>query len=102
MPRSTVERKRKEYEMPEITPDFNAPGMELIKQVAGWALGISLTLTVIALIFCIVSIAFKGFGNQGLQQTASKSLLWVIGAMILLAGLSGLVAFIFNIDLGLS
>lgn len=87
--------------MPDIQPDFNAPGMELIKTIAGWALGISLTLTVLALIFCIVAIAFKGFGNQGVQQTASKSLLWVIAAMLLLAGLGGVVTFIMGIDLGL-
>ena len=72
--------------MPDISPDFSAPGSSGIIQIASWALGLGLIVTLIALVGCFVTIAFKGFGNQGMQQGASKSnslgvprcrLLWV-------------------------
>lgn len=87
--------------MPDIQPDFDAPGASGIIQIASWALGLGLIVTLIALVGCFVAIAFKGFGNQGLQQGASKAILWVLGGVAALGSLSAIWSFAVGFDLGL-
>lgn len=87
--------------MPDIQPDFDAPGASGIIQIASWALGLGLIVTLIALVACFVTIAFKGFGNQSLQQGASKSILWVLAGVAALGSLSAIWSFAVGFDLGL-
>ena len=82
----------------DIQPDFNAPGMALIRTVAGWTLGIGTTLAFISLVFCVIMIVFKGFGNQSAHNFGAKNVLWaVIGVAVL-----GSITIIFNYILGLN
>lgn len=87
--------------MPEISPDFSAPGSSGIIQIASWALGLGLIVTLIALVGCFVTIAFKGFGNQGMQQGASKAILWVFLGVVCLGSLSAIWQFAVGFDLGI-
>ena len=86
--------------MPDVQPDFDAPGASAVVQIASWALGLGLIVTIIALVACFVAIAFKGFGNQVIQQAAGKSILWVALGVAALGSLSGIWAFIVGFDLG--
>lgn len=87
--------------MPDIQPDWNAPGISLVQQIASWVLGLGLTITIIALIVSVITIAFKGFGNQGMQQTASKNILWVALAVVVLGSVMGIFHWLVGIDLGI-
>ena len=87
--------------MPDIQPDWNAPGISLVQQIASWVLGLGLTITIIALIVAVITIAFKGFGNQGMQQTASKNILWVALAVVVLGSVMGIFHWLVGIDLGI-
>lgn len=88
--------------MPDIQPDFGAPGISAFVTIASWALGISTTVAFLALIFAVVSIAFKGFGNQNLQHFAASKVLWVLAATVVLGSLSLLFQFAYGFDLGLT
>lgn len=87
--------------MPDITPDFSAPGASAVVQIASWALGLCLIVTIIALIGCFVTVAFKGFGNQQLQQKSASSLIWVFAGVAALGSLSLIWQFVVGFDLGL-
>lgn len=88
--------------MPDIQPDFSAPGSSALVQIASWALGLALIIAFLALIVLFVTIAFKGFGNQNVQQFASSRIGWVAAGVICLAGVSGIFQFLVGFDLGLS
>lgn len=87
--------------MPDITPDFSAPGSAAIVQVISWFLGLGLMATFLALIGCLVALAFKGFGNQGLQQAASKTVMWVAIGVAALGSASAIWQFLVGFDLGI-
>ena len=87
--------------MPDIQPDFNAPGMSGLRRIASWALGLAMVIGFIALVFGIVAIATKGFGNRSVQEFAGKAVLIVGFALILLGSASGLFGFFVGFDLGL-
>lgn len=87
--------------MPDISPDFSAPGTAGFTQILSWVLGISLMVTFLALVFCFVALAFKGFGNQGIQNAASKSVLWVAAGVTALGGISGIFQFLVGFDWGI-
>lgn len=86
--------------MPDISPDWSAPGLSGLTQIASWILAIGLVLSVLALIISFIILAYKGFGNQGLQQFAGKAIGWVILAVILLGSFSGVWQFFYGFDLG--
>lgn len=87
--------------MPDIQPDFSAPGASGIVQIASWALGLGTLIAFIAFVFLAVTLAFKGFGNQGMQQFASGAILWAFIGTAALGSLSGLFALVVGFDLGL-
>lgn len=88
--------------MPDISPDFSAPGSSAIIQVVSWALGLGLLVTFLALIACAVTLAFKGFGNQSMQQGASKSIMWLAIGVAALGSASGIWQFLVGFDLGIA
>lgn len=87
--------------MPDISPDFSAPGSSAIIQVVSWFLGLGLLVTFLALIAVAVTLAFKGFGNQNLQQGASKSVMWLAIGVAALGSASGIWQFLVGFDLGI-
>lgn len=87
--------------MPDISPDFSAPGTSGFTQILSWALGISLLVTFLALVLCFAALAFKGFGNQNIQTAASKSVLWVAVGVTALGGISGIFQFLVGFDWGI-
>ncbi|MGJ0202757.1 hypothetical protein [Leucobacter sp. gxy201] len=88
--------------MPDIQPDFSAPGSSAIIQIVSWALGLGLIVTFLALIGCAVGLAFKGFGNQGIQQAASKAIMWLALGVAALGSASGIWQFLVGFDLGIA
>lgn len=87
--------------MPDISPDFSAPGTAGLTQILSWALGLSLMCAFLALIGCFVILAGKGFGNQALQQGASKSVLWVAIGVTALGSISAIFQFLVGFDWGI-
>lgn len=87
--------------MPDISPDFTGPGTGGLTQIASWGLGIALIISFLALIGCFVILGGKGFGNQALQQGASKAVLWVALAVTCLGGISGIFQFLVGFDWGI-
>ncbi len=88
--------------MPEISPDFSAPGSSAIIQIVSWFLGLGLLVTFLALIAVAVTLAFKGFGNQNLQQGATKSVMWLAIGVAVLGSASGIWQFLVGFDLGIA
>lgn len=85
----------------DVAPDFNAPGMALIRTVAGWVLGIGTMLALISLIFCVIMIVFKGFGNQGAHQFGAKNVLWAVIGVAVLGSITVIFNYILGLDLGI-
>ncbi|MFD5600792.1 hypothetical protein ACFWHR_12150 [Leucobacter sp. NPDC058333] len=87
--------------MPDLNPDFSAPGASALIQIVSWILGLGLIASAGALIACFITLGFKGFGNQNAQQLASKSVLWCALAVACLGGISGIFQFLVGFDLGI-
>lgn len=74
--------------MPDISPDWSAPGVTGATQITSWVLAIALVLSILALILAFTILGFKGLGHQGLQQFAGKALTWVIAAVVFLGSVN--------------
>lgn len=84
-----------------ISPDYNFPGSTGVKRIISWVLGGGLTISFLAVIILGLTLAFKGFGNQGMQQGASKAILWAVCGLVVLGSVSGIWQLIVGFDLGL-
>lgn len=87
--------------MPDIQPDFDAPGLSALLQIVSWVLAFGLTISLLALVAAVVTLAFKGFGHQGVQQFAAQGIMWVALAVVCLGSISGIWSFLVGFDLGL-
>lgn len=87
--------------MPDINPDFSAPGASAVIQIASWALGLCLIATMIAFVGCLTLIAFKGFGNQQLRNFGAGAVIWTFAGVAALGSLSAIWAFVVGFDLGI-
>lgn len=87
--------------MPDIDPDFGAPGASGLIQIASWALGLCLIASFIALVLCIIAAAAKGFGNQQIQQGAAKGIIVTAIVTAALGSASVIWQFIVGFDLGI-
>ncbi len=88
--------------MPNINPDFGAPGSSALVTLASWGLGLATIVAFIALILAIVTLATKGFGHQGVQQFAGRAFGWVALGTAMLGSASAVFQLIVGFDLGLS
>lgn len=87
--------------MPDISPDFSAPGLSAVVQIASWALAIGMVIAGLGLIVSLITLGFKGFGNGRLQEMAGPAAIWSLGVLALLGSFSGLMALAVGFDLGL-
>lgn len=88
--------------MPDVSPDFSAPGSSAIQEVVSWVLGLGLLITFLALVGVLVALAFRGFGNQNVQQGAAKAVLWVALGVAALGSASAIFQFLVGFDLGIT
>lgn len=81
-------------DVPNVTPNFDFPGAQLLQSVASWAMGGGVVLLVIAVIFGAVMLAFGHFSNN---PTAKTRGIWVvfiaIAAAAIIYGGSALINF---------
>lgn len=87
--------------MPDINPDWSAPGLVLVQQIASWVLAISLIIAFIAFIACFIGVVSKGFGVAQVQKAAGSGIMWAFLGTVVLASLSGVFHFVIGLDLGL-
>lgn len=87
--------------MPDISPDFGAPGVSGLTTIASWVLALCMIVAFIALILAIVAMATKGFGNQQIQSFAAKAIGWVALAVACLGSISAIFQFVVGFDLGI-
>lgn len=84
-----------------ISPDYDFPGATGVKRIISWVLGGGMTISFLTVIILGITLAFKGFGNQGMQQGASKLILWAVIGLVVLGSASGIWQLIVGFDLGL-
>lgn len=82
--------------MPNISPDFSFPGSEGLFRIVSWVLGGGTAVAIIALIICIVGIAFKGFGNSSYQQKSASAIIPVLIVVAVLGSFSSVFAFAYG------
>lgn len=87
--------------MDDITPDFAFPGSHGLRVIVSYFLGAGLTLSFLAVVVLGIMIAFKGFGNQGMQQGAAKLIGWTFVGLVVLGSASAIWQFVVGFDLGI-
>lgn len=89
------------YVPPEVKPVFDGPGSGIVREIAGWIHGLALTVSLVALIVGGLAVSFRGFGNQFVQQNATKILVSGLIGVALLGSIYAIYAWSVNLDLGL-
>ena len=84
--------------MPNISPDFDFPGAKGLFNIVEWVLGGGTAIAIIALIICIVGIAFKGFGHSGYQQKSASAIIPVLIVVAVLGSFSAVFQFAYGFD----
>ena len=85
---------------PNITPSYDFPVFKLLKQIVSWILAGGTIVLFMALILAILSVVFKGFGNERLRGVATANIGFVIAGVVVLSSITGIFTWSQGLDLG--
>lgn len=84
----------------DIDPDFGAPWMEPLNNVAGWVIATLLVVSVIILaVGAVTFFVGRAVSNSSMQSKGSSGFLFGLAGVVLLGSIVGIVLFAANINL---
>ena len=87
-------------DVPDITPDWNAPFISGLISIGSYILAGALILTLIMLIVAFVGVVSKGAGSERYQSWAGESILKVLAVTAGLGAINAIFAFAVGFDFG--